>query len=308
MSEDLDKDWTAGHDARVDDPSGGARVRIGELGRRSGVRPELLRAWERRYGLLSPERSAGGFRLYGPADEERVRTMRRNLARGYSAAVAARMALQEMPPRHRALQPAWLSDAARDLAVALDEFSDGDAQTVLDRLFATFSVESVLREVIVPYVRELGERAERGEISLGQEHFAAAVVRGRLLGLARGWGFGGGARAILACPPAEHNDLGLLCFGIGLRERGWRVTYLGPDTPVRTLLETADTLDPDLIVVGAASPAPLEAVADDLRDLARLRRVALAGAGASTVLAGLTGLDLLEEAPPALAARAAVGV
>lgn len=281
----------------MDEFADGARVRIGELGRRTGVRPELLRAWERRYGLLSPERSAGGFRLYGPADEERVRTMRRNLARGYSAAVAARMALQQMPPRDAAVRAGSLSDAGRDLSVALEEFRDAEAHAILDRLLAAFSVESVLRDVILPYIAELHRRWSDGQVSLGQEHFASAVLRGRLLGLARGWGLGGGSRAILACPPGEHNDLGLLCLGIGLRERGWRVTYLGADTPVRTLRETAETLEPDLIVVCSEAAAPLEAVADDLRELGLVRRMALSGRGASPGLASATGLELLEEAP-----------
>jgi DNA-binding transcriptional MerR regulator len=63
-------------------PPGPPHVQIGELSRRQGVSPDLLRAWERRYGLLAPQRTAGGFRLYSPDDEARVRAMRRGLARG----------------------------------------------------------------------------------------------------------------------------------------------------------------------------------------------------------------------------------
>ncbi|HZA82975.1 MAG TPA: MerR family transcriptional regulator, partial [Actinomycetes bacterium] len=68
-------------------------MRIGELARRTGTSPELLRAWERRYGLLRPARSQGGFRLYTAADEARVRRMREHLARGVAAAQAARLAV-----------------------------------------------------------------------------------------------------------------------------------------------------------------------------------------------------------------------
>ncbi|HXV03786.1 MAG TPA: MerR family transcriptional regulator, partial [Gaiellaceae bacterium] len=68
------------------------QLRIGELSRRTGVAPELLRAWERRYGLLRPQRSEGGFRLYSGADERRVELMRRHLRRGLAAAEAARLA------------------------------------------------------------------------------------------------------------------------------------------------------------------------------------------------------------------------
>ena len=77
------------------DPESGGQVRIGELSRRVGVSAELLRAWERRYGLLSPTRTAGGFRLYGDDDERRVRRMLHNLDSGLSAAEGARLALTE---------------------------------------------------------------------------------------------------------------------------------------------------------------------------------------------------------------------
>src|SRR5947209_19379588 len=78
-------------------------VRIGELSRRVGVTPEVLRAWERRYGILSPTRTDGGFRLYGEDDERRIRRMLQHLERGLSAAEAARLALAEPPAR---LEPA----------------------------------------------------------------------------------------------------------------------------------------------------------------------------------------------------------
>jgi hypothetical protein len=74
---------------------------------------------------------------------------------------------------------------------------------VLDGLLGTLSVEAVLAEVVLPYLHELGEAWERGEASVAQEHFASALLRGRLLGLARGWGGGSGPHALLACPPAS---------------------------------------------------------------------------------------------------------
>jgi MerR family transcriptional regulator, light-induced transcriptional regulator len=77
----------------------------------------------------------------------------------------------------------------------------------------------------------VGERWQDGRLSVAQEHFATNLIRGRLLGLARGWGAGSGHRAVLACVPGELHDIGLIVFGLCLRERGWRITYLGADTP-----------------------------------------------------------------------------
>jgi MerR family transcriptional regulator, light-induced transcriptional regulator len=65
------------------------------------------------------------------------------------------------------------------------------------------SLATVLRDVVLPYLTELGERWERGTASVAQEHFASNLIRGRLAGLARGWGNGHGPRAVLACPPGS---------------------------------------------------------------------------------------------------------
>jgi DNA-binding transcriptional MerR regulator/methylmalonyl-CoA mutase cobalamin-binding subunit len=276
-----------------------AHLRIGELSRRSGVSPELLRAWEHRYGLLNPTRTDGGFRLYSAEDERRIAVMRSHLDRGLSAAEAARLTLAEnaapaSPPLER---------GSGELRAALDGFDEGAAQGALDRLLAAFSVELVLREVVLPYLRELGDRWERGEASVAQEHFASQVLRGRLLGLARGWDRGAGPRAVLACMPGEQHDLGLVAFGLALRDRGWRIVFLGPDTPLDTLVDAAAALGPDAVVVSATTPEHFERSRDNLRALARSRRVRIAGAGATEALAEATGASLLGPDPIAAAER-----
>jgi MerR family transcriptional regulator, light-induced transcriptional regulator len=286
---------------------GPALLRIGELGRRHGVSPDLLRVWERRYGLLSPERSPGGFRLYSPEDEARVSAMRRGLAQGLSASMAARMALREPPPPDGPDRDLALSAAQADLGALLESFRDVDAQAVLDRLLARFSVTTVLREVVLPYLRDVGDRWEANELSVGQEHFASGIIRGRLLGLARGWDTGAGPRALLACPPDEHHDLGLVCFGLALREHGWRITHLGMDTPIDTLRDTAVDLNPAVVVVCAERVGPMEAALGEIEQLARQFDVALAGRGATAEQALRAGARLLQDAPIAAAARIAEG-
>ena len=235
-----------------------ADLRIGELARRTGVSPELLRAWERRYGLLRPERSSGGYRLYSAEDEQRVRAMTGALGRGSRPSEAAKLALGEsadLPP-------------TETLVEALVAFDDVGAHAALDRLLSWLTLESVLRDSVIPSLHELGERWERGEITIAQEHFASNLLRGRLLGLARGWDRGAGPRALLACPPGEQHDLSLIAFGLSLREHGWRITYLGADTPIATIAETATTLRTRPRRRRRCRPAPLSECAEDLRELA----------------------------------------
>jgi DNA-binding transcriptional MerR regulator len=280
-------------------------VRIGELSRRSGVSPELLRAWEHRYGLLRPTRSDGGFRLYSPQDERRVAVMQSQLERGLSAAEAARAALdEEIVPAARAQTPV-LERSVGELRAALDAFDESAAQSALDRLLSGFSVEVVLREVVLTYLRELGDRWERGEASVAQEHFASQVLRGRLLGLARNWDRGAGPRAVLACMPDEQHDLGLIAFGLGLRDRGWRITFLGPDTPLDTLTDAVTTLEPEVVVLTATTPDRFESGRDALRRLARGVPLYAAGAGALPAFATDIGARPLNVDPLAAAERVA---
>ena len=302
---------------RSADPQAGY-LRIGELARRTGTSPELLRAWERRYGLLRPARSQGGFRLYSAADEARIARMRDYLAQGVAAAEAARLAVdaetagpdaggpQPAPPApaaSSAASPPLLQAAALELAAALDRFQEEQAHAILDRLLAAYQPETVLRELLIPYLHDLGERWERGEVSVAQEHFAANLLRGRLLGLARGWGQGRGPAAVLACLPGEQHDLGLLTFGVTLYRRGWRITYLGADTPIATLRQAAGSLTPDLVVLTATVPEPLAAHAAAIADLASQTTVALGGEGATAELAARTGAVLLDTDPVSAAER-----
>lgn len=278
-------------------------LRIGELSRRVGVSPEVLRAWERRYGLLRPTRSAGGFRLYSAADEERVRRMLALQRQGLSAAVAARTAANEegeMPP---AVPAAAAGDLRRTLAGALDRFDEPAANRAFDRALATLSLDTLLQEVVLGYLADLGERWSAGLASVAQEHFASNVIRGRLLGLARDWGRGGGPMALLACPPGELHDLGLICFGLALRAGGWRIAFLGADTPVETLLRTAEELRPDLVVLTAAAPQRFSRVRSELRELGSATRLAVGGPGATAALAASFDAVVLDGDPVGEAAR-----
>jgi DNA-binding transcriptional MerR regulator len=264
-------------------------VRIGELSRRSGVSPELLRAWERRYDLLRPARSAGGTRLYAPEDLERVRAMQRHLADGLAAAEAAALASRSAGPAPSA---GALDDLHRELEVALLAFDEPRAQAIIDSLLAAATLDTVLSKVLVPYLHDLGEGWERGEVSIAQEHFASSVLRGRLLGLARGWDRGLGPRVLLACAPGEQHDLGLICFGLALRERGWRIGYLGADTPIDSVASAALAFAPGFVVLSAVTAERFSAIADELRELAKATRLCLGGAGAAAADVGAGALAL----------------
>jgi DNA-binding transcriptional MerR regulator len=277
-----------------------ALLRIGELSRRVGVSAHVLRAWERRYGVLRPARSQGGYRLYSEDDEHRVRVMQAHLARGLSTAEAAQAALHTAsgPPA-----PQDLSAAAEALAEALDGFDEAAAETILDLLLTGFTPETVLRDVMLPFLHGVGERWSRGEISVAQEHFASNVLRARLAALSRGWGRGHGPRALLACAPGEQHDIPLLTFGVVLHRNGWRVSYLGASTPMPDLISAAEAAPPRLTVVSATDPALLAGLEPELLRLAGIAPLALGGRGATGAVARAATARLLDGDPVTEAER-----
>lgn len=258
----------------------GGYLRIGELARRTGVSPELLRAWEQRYDLLRPSRSNGGFRLYSDEDERRVRRTAQLIAGGLSAAQAASQALDDArtsTPRPQETDPRTLEALTTRLATSLDVMDGEEAHRAIDRLLSALSVDGLLQDVALPYLRELGDRWARGEVSVAQEHFASSLIRGRLLGIARDWGAGVGPSVVLACVPGEAHDIGLISFGMQIGQRGWRVIFLGADTPIDAIESTARSADAALVVLAVTDMKHVRAQAEAIRELAAVVPVALGG-------------------------------
>jgi methanogenic corrinoid protein MtbC1 len=272
-------------------------LRIGELARRTGVTPELLRAWEQRYGLLQPARSSGGFRLYSEEDERRVRTTTALIAQGLSAAEAAGRALAQGSGEAGGADQPLVALLAAELGSALDGFDAGRAHAAFDRLLASVTVETLFRGVVIPYLHELGDRWERGEVSIAQEHFASNLIRGRLMGLARDWGSTTGPTVVLACPPGEEHDLGLIMFGISLGRRGRRVVFLGADTPLDTVREAVAAMSPSAVVLAVTRPDAVRDAGAALTELVADVPLLICGPGAEPDVVAAIGAEVLSGDP-----------
>lgn len=294
-------------------------VRIGELARRAGIPPATLRAWERRYGIVTPHRTEAGYRLYSSEDERRLRSMVRLITEGLAPAEAAREALRTAgsgaaePPvtaGNGEARPGMPTPGARlatdpaelggELLGCLQSYDGSGAHHVLDRALAGYGADGLVIDVVLPVLRRIGELWSAGELTVGQEHFGTQLLRGRLLALSRGWGAGPGPMILLACPPGERHDIALAGFGLMMRDRGSRVALLGSDTPLEALAGAGAQLEPDRIVLALTVEEPAlrlrEAKPVDLGG-----PVALAGAAASEELAEEIGAELL---PPDMLAAA----
>lgn len=211
-----------------------AGLNIAALAQRTGVPPDTLRKWEQRYRILQPARTSGGQRRYSERDVVRVEWLRERLHEGYRIGEAARLlgTVGVEPVR-----------SPRDhLTAILDSLERGETAEIglrLDQSFALLGVDETHDEVIRPLLRTIGERWAAGEISVAEEHLVSEAVRSRLGHLLGDAGGGIRGAAVLACAPGERHELGLMMAAIALRRDGWKVVYLGADTPLEDAVALA---------------------------------------------------------------------
>jgi MerR family transcriptional regulator, light-induced transcriptional regulator len=259
-----------------------AVLRIGEVSRRTGVAVPTLRAWERRYGVLDPERTEGGHRLYSERDVARVTSVRQLLDEGWQTAAAAREVLRAPAPVTPLTPVAGTGDASSDLIGrlhnAVDAFDAAAADHVLDDVLARFEVTRALDEVLLPVLREVGDGWQEDPRVIAREHFATNALRPRLQRLLRSGVRAGQRTLVAAAPEGEEHDLGLLAASVAAVDAGWRVHYLGARTPTRALERSVAELAPHAILVGAVFEEHARAFLED-RPALGATAVVLGGAG-----------------------------
>lgn len=238
---------------------------IGELAERTGVAPETLRAWERRYGLLRPHRTDGGHRRYAQADLARVlnvlRLRRSGLPTSLAAAhVSASSSLIASPPSRT---PATDVDELRQrLWRAAEALDAGAIRAALQDAGRVLTVADLLDEVIVPTLWRLGDEWRKGPRHVAREHLASTVLRSWLLSRLEEMSDPDGATVVVACPDGELHDLGAVMAALALAEAGWRPVVLGASTPWASTATVIAELRAPLVLIGVTRrPAALRLLA-----------------------------------------------
>jgi DNA-binding transcriptional MerR regulator len=263
-----------------------AGLNIAALAQRTGVAADTLRKWEQRYRILTPERTAGGQRRYSERDVARVEWLRERLDEGYRISEAASLlgTLGTAPAR----------SASEHLSAVLDALDSGPPEQIglrLDQAFALLRVDEVIESVIRPLLQEVGDRWQQGRLSVADEHLVSEAVRSRLGHLLADAGGGVRGVTVLACAPGEHHELGLMMAAIAMRRDGWKVVYLGADTPLRDALALAARLQARVLGLSLSAPKRAETLE---RELASARvpdgvSLVLGGAGSTGALAKKLG-------------------
>lgn len=247
---------------------------IKQAATRSGVGVSLLRAWERRYGVVAPARTAGGYRLYDDEAITRLRAMRQLVDGGWSASQAADAVLRgQVELTVEPAQGAVFSHADTDAFLSAAASYDSVAlESVLDAFFTRGSYEAVIDDIVLPAVAALGGAWASGRIDVAAEHLASATVQRRLAALFDlGGAVGAGRSVAVGLPPGARHEIGTLAFAVALRRQGVNVLYLGPDVPLSSWVHVVTERTLAAVVIGVAVSSDVDHV-DEIAEAIREAR------------------------------------
>jgi DNA-binding transcriptional MerR regulator/methylmalonyl-CoA mutase cobalamin-binding subunit len=235
----------------------------------TGVHPVTLRAWERRYQLIKPQRTAKGHRLYSQTDIDLIQRVVGLLAQGISISQAATLVETEDVDLDTATPGPWRPYLERMLA-AVHRFNEAALDAVYSDALALYPVDIVTDRLIAPLLHVIGERwaARTGDVA--EEHFFSTYLRNKL-GARLHHQSRGGARAQLlaACLPEERHDFGLLLFCLSAASHGYRLVLLGADMPLADLPGATRRSDSDAIVLSGVTEPERDLLGMQLPELVR---------------------------------------
>jgi len=238
----------------------------------TGIAADTLRAWERRYGLPMPQRSAGGHRLYSQRDIETIKWLMKRQADGLSIsravdlwnehiasgsdplggfAPSALISAATVPGQYQAVDTT-LDTLRAQWVEACMNFNESGAEQILNQAFSIFPVEAVCIEVLQKGMFEVGELWYENRSSVQQEHFASGLAIRRLDSLLSASPAPTRSQSIIVgCPPNEWHTFTPLLLALLLRRRGFNVVYLGANVPVQQFTEAIQNAKADLVVLVA---------------------------------------------------------
>ena len=269
------------------------------VARLTGLSPEVLRAWERRYGVVSPARTAGGTRRYNATDLERLRLVKAAVDAGHRVSEVARLDLEELK-RRSVLTDAPAAGNLRPLLEALESLDGAETQRLLALQLSVLGPARFAREIALPLVQEIGARWADGRMGIAREHLATSVLRS-LFGVALQPTVVSllGPRIVFATPSGERHELGLLMAALTALGSGANPLYLGVELPVEDLLEAVEATGAAVLALGIVTLPSAQAT----RTVGALRRALLpevrlwlggAGAGELALPDGVDYVDTLE--------------
>lgn len=264
---------------------------IGVVSRRTGLKQDLIRAWERRYGAVEPARSDTNRRFYSDADVDRLNLLRRAVDGGRSigqaaelsddeldeliaedraAAAAVKKRREPIPVVASAPPSAQVESVLETCLAAVRRLDAADLEGQLQRAAVDLGRTALLERVLAPLMEQIGEMWRQGELRPIHEHLATAAVRSLIATLQQGQPTASAPRLLVTTPAGQVHEVGALLAAATAAAEGWRVTYLGPDLPAEEIAAAARQVGARAVALSVTYPPDDPRLGDELQRLQRL--------------------------------------
>lgn len=230
--------------------------RIHRVAKLTGLSKDVIRVWERRFGILKPTRGANRYRNYSDEDVALLRFLKEQLDAGGSIGELAKLGREELLGRARAGAPRasfadnTFSRLMRELLSTLNPFDRVIFEKRLNGAVAVVPFEEALHGILLPLQEQVGQLWHDGHIDVAIEHYVTKQIQQKIFSAMNQLPVAEfGAKVIVACPPGEEHDIAALTVAYRCRLRGCRVYYLGANVPVASLANLCGKVEPDLTII-----------------------------------------------------------
>ena len=246
----------------------------------------VIRAWEKRYNVVEPERTETNRRLYSETEIERLRLLNNAVQNGYSISRIAKLSSAELkimlkdksisqdslrPNEDLLMEETNFTSLIKSAIEAINLYDDESLETILLKSTSQMSQPKLIEHFIVPLVYRIGELWNAGELRVANEHMASAVIRTFLANQIENYSFSENSPIIVcATPRGQEHEFGALIAGLVAASSGWRVIYLGTNLPIEEIAAVATSVDVKAIALSIVYPADDPKLKKDLFHLQRI--------------------------------------
>jgi DNA-binding transcriptional MerR regulator/methylmalonyl-CoA mutase cobalamin-binding subunit len=230
--------------------------RIHRVAKLTGLSKDVIRVWERRFGLLKPTRGANRYRNYSDEDVALLRYLKEQLDAGGSIGELSKWGREELLSRARASAPRvsfvdnTFTRLLRELLSTLNPFNRVIFEKRLNGAVAVVPFEEALHGILLPLQEQVGQLWHENHIDVAIEHYVTKQIQQKIFSAMNQLPVAEfGAKVVVACPPGEEHDIAALTVAYRCRVRGCRVYYLGANVPVASLANLCGTVRPDLTII-----------------------------------------------------------
>jgi len=267
--------------------------RIHRVAKLTGLSKDVIRVWERRYGLVKPSRSSNRYREYSDEEVALLRFVKAQMEQGATIGSLAAEGHDSLVARMRVATPVSAEDQKPherlldDLMGSLDPLDKAGFERRLNGAVAVIPFEEAVQRILLPLQRRIGELWHQGLLDIAVEHYVTKIVQQKLFAVMNQLPVNeSGPRVLIACPEGETHEIGAQAVAYIAATKGCHVYYLGPNLPSSALVTFCETITPDLVLLSLTEVKPEAAALQQLKELELLAArwsVAVGGQGARAI-------------------------